>query len=80
MRVERMVSSEGGSRVIPAEAHREGGLPHLLTLAEVAEMLSVSQKTVRRLVAGRKLPCIRLGRVLRFQPADLFRFVEARKE
>ena len=54
--------------------------PPLLTLEEVAAYLSVSQKTVRRLVAGQRLRCIRLGRVLRFQQADLFRFVEARKE
>ena len=52
----------------------------LMTLVEVADYLRVSAKTIRRLVAGRKLPCIRLGRVLRFQPADVDRWVEARKE
>ncbi len=52
----------------------------LLTLPEVAGFLNVSPRTVRRLVASRRLRCVRLGRVLRFQPADLFRFVEARKE
>jgi len=55
-------------------------LPRLLTVEQVASVLSVSPKTIRRLVASRKLPCVRLGRVLRFQQADLFRFVEARKE
>ena len=52
----------------------------LLTLAEVAGFLRVSPKTVRRLVASGRLRCVRLGRVLRFQLADLFRFVEARRE
>lgn len=51
----------------------------LLTLREVAGLLRVSEKTVRRWVAAGKLPCMRAGRVLRFLPADLFRFVEARK-
>ena len=52
----------------------------LLTLQELAQILRLSDKTIRRLVAARRLPCIRLGRVLRFRPADLLRFVEARKE
>ncbi len=56
--------------------------PHesLLTLRQVAGYLRVSEKTVRRLVTTRKLHCVRVGRVLRFQPADLFRYVEAWKE
>ncbi len=53
---------------------------HLLTLGDVAEYLRVSPRTVRRLVSRHRLPCVRLGRVLRFSPADLLRFVEARKE
>jgi excisionase family DNA binding protein len=55
-------------------------LAPLLRLPEAAAFLNVSQKTVRRLVARRVLPCVQFGRVLRFQPADLLRFVEARKE
>lgn len=55
-------------------------VPQLLTLSEVAALLKVSQRTVRRLVAAHRLPCVRVGRVLRFDTADLFRFVEARRE
>lgn len=62
--------------VHPVRAH---DVPRLLTLPEVAEYLGVSAKTVRRLL-GRGLPCVRLGRVVRFRQADLLRFVEARKE
>ena len=54
-------------------------LDPLLTIDEVAAVLKVSPKTIRRLIA-RGLPCVRLGRVIRFQQADLLRFVEARKE
>ncbi len=57
-----------------------GGVERLLTLRELAEALQVSETTVRRLVARRRIPCIRLGRVLRFSPADLLRFTEALKE
>jgi excisionase family DNA binding protein len=51
----------------------------LLTIRDVAAYLSVSPKTVRRLVARGSLPCVRFGGVLRFQQADLFRFVAARR-
>lgn len=53
-------------------------LPRLLTLPEVAEVLQVSPKTVRRLVA-RGFPHIRFGRVLRFDPADVHRWLVARR-
>ena len=52
----------------------------LLTVHDVARLLKVSEKTVRRLVASGKLHCVRVGSVLRFLPADLFRYVEAGRE
>lgn len=55
-------------------------VPQLMTLAEVAQALQLSEKTVRRLVAARRIPCVRLGRGLRFVPGDVFRWLEARKE
>ena len=77
MRTERILSSDDGRE--PANAGRETVPPRLLTLPEVAAYFGVSPKTVRRLVS-RGLPCVRLGRVVRFRQADLLRFVEARKE
>lgn len=52
----------------------------LWTLREVAEYLRVSEKTVRRRVAQGTLPCVRIGRGLRFQPSELLRWLDARKE
>ena len=52
----------------------------LLTVRDVARLLRVSDKTVRRLVTAGRLHCVRVGRVLRFLPADLFRYVEAGRE
>lgn len=51
----------------------------LLTLREVAAYLRVSEKTVRRWVAQGRIPCVRLGRVVRFVAGDVFRWVSARK-
>ena len=51
----------------------------LLDTGGVAEILGVSTRTVKRLVQ-RGFPCVRVGRSLRFDQADVFRWVEARKE
>ena len=81
MASERALDLDSSASVGRVRTHTAGvDLHRLLTIEQVAAFLSVSPKTVRRLVTGRRLPCIRLGRVLRFQQADLFRFVEARKE
>ena len=51
----------------------------LLKLDEVAELLAVSPRTVRRL-AGRGLPAVRVGRILRFFRQDVERFVAGRRD
>jgi excisionase family DNA binding protein len=52
-------------------------LSELLTIEQVARVLAVSPKTVRRLIA-RGFPHTRFGRVLRFDPADVHRWIVAR--
>jgi excisionase family DNA binding protein len=56
------------------------GSPTLWTLQETAASLRVSQRTLRRQVAARRIRCVRIGRRLLFDPADVSRFVAARKE
>ena len=79
MRPERVPPRVDGRGPDPDEAGRETVPPRLLTLPEVAAFLSVSPKSVRRLVASRGLPHYRLGRVLRFDAADVSRWLAARK-
>lgn len=52
----------------------------LLSITEVARLLNLSVKSVRRLVARGSLPCYHIGRLVRFAPGDVFRWLEARKE
>ena len=52
----------------------------LLTLPEVAAFLSVSPKTVRRLIASGELGCVRIGAQLRFERDTLFQWISARRE
>ena len=51
-------------------------MEQLLTREQVAGLLSVSQRTVRRL----RIPTIRLGRLVRYRATDVARFVEARRQ
>lgn len=47
----------------------------LLTLAEAAELLKVSDRTVRRLVRRHPAAVRRVGRVVRYERGELFRAV-----
>ena len=56
--------------------NRDPGEPLLLTLAGVATLLQVSERTVQRLVANRVLSCVRLTpRVIRIRRGDLEAYV-----
>ena len=46
-------------------------LPKLITMDELAERLGVSHRHVRRLVDERRLPFLRVGRFIRFNPAEV---------
>ena len=52
----------------------------LLTAHELAQRLRVSEKTLRRWTVAERLPCIRVGRLVRFDPGDVSRWLSARKE
>lgn len=48
-------------------------------MREVMAYLVVSERTVRREVAAKRLLAIRVGRQLRFEAPDILRYVAARK-
>ncbi len=50
-------------------------LPTLLSVDATATQLSVSTKTVRRLITSGALPCCRVGRLVRIRAVDLATFV-----
>ncbi len=54
-------------------------LPHLLTIAEVAELEGVSQKTIHRRIRKGELPIIRDGVLIRVEPADYEAWRRARR-
>ena len=50
----------------------------LLTVAEVAAAMRVSNMTVYRLIKGGELPAVRVGKSYRLRETDLERFLEDR--
>lgn len=52
----------------------------LLTGREAAKSLAVSLRTLRALVQRGELTAVRIGRSVRFDPDDLRRLIEQRKE
>lgn len=51
----------------------------LLDTMETARFLGMGKRTVQELVADRKLAFVKIGRSIRFAPADLAAFVEANR-
>jgi len=49
----------------------------LLTVEQLAERLAVNQMTVRRMVNRGQLPAVRIGRAIRFRPADVDAFLKS---
>jgi excisionase family DNA binding protein len=53
--------------------------PVLMMARDAAAALSVCQKTLWALTRDGKLPVVRIGRAVRYDVADLRRFIEAAK-
>jgi excisionase family DNA binding protein len=51
----------------------------LLTIKQVARILQVNRRTVRRLLQRGELPWVRIGRQYRLEPAALDAFIAARR-
>lgn len=51
-------------------------LPTLLTIEEVANSLGVGVRHIRRLVSERRIPYLKWGHLLRFDPEDIRRWLD----
>jgi excisionase family DNA binding protein len=51
----------------------------LWTVDDAARYLQVSSRTIRRRIADRTLPVVRLGRVVRLHPDDVVEALEGRR-
>jgi len=53
--------------------------PMLLTVKEAAKSLAISERTLWSLTASGGIPAVRFGRSVRYDPADLRRWIESAK-
>lgn len=54
-------------------------LPQLLTMDQLAENLGVTPRHVRRLVDERRVPFLRVGRLIRVDPAEIAEWLDSRR-
>jgi excisionase family DNA binding protein len=51
----------------------------LLNTTESAAYLGIGRRTIQERVAARELACVKIGKSIRFDVADLDAFIESRK-
>lgn len=51
--------------------------PRLLNIDQLAELLCVRERHVRRLVQERRIPYIKWGHLIRFDPAEVKHWIDA---
>lgn len=52
-------------------------MPELVDIATAARQLGVAVRFMRRLVDERRIPYFKIGKYVRFDPADLTRFAQS---
>ena len=53
--------------------------PELVDIERVAKLLGVGERYVRRMVAERRVPIVKVGHYVRFDIADIRRWVEEQR-
>ena len=51
----------------------------LVGVEEVAELTSIPESTIRRMVTKGRIPCVRLGKHVRFDEEDIASWIERSK-
>jgi excisionase family DNA binding protein len=67
------------SRTEDASTFAPSPLPHLIDVTDLAEHLGVEVRHVRRLVHERRIPFIKWGHLVRFDPDQVSAWLEANR-
>ena len=51
-------------------------VPHLLSIDELVERLGTSTRHIRRLIAERRIPYLKVGKLVRFDPDEINRWLD----
>lgn len=55
------------------------GLPELVRIEDIAKALGITERHVRRLVDERRIPFVKVGFFIRFEPAQVARWVASQR-
>jgi excisionase family DNA binding protein len=64
----------------PRERDVRASLPTLLDIAGLANHLGVTPRHVRRLIAERRIPYLKWGRLIRFDPDEIAAWLDATRK
>ncbi len=53
--------------------------PSLLSIEQLAGWLGVTDRFIRRLVAERRIPFLKIGKFIRFDPADIEPWLDSQR-
>ena len=59
---------------------RQHGIEPLLSVEEVSQVLHISERGIYRFVSSGALPRVKVGQRTLFDPADVRRFIESRRD
>jgi excisionase family DNA binding protein len=54
-------------------------IPELMSIDQLAQRLGITVRHVRRLVAEKRVPYYKVGRLVRFDPAEITQWLETRR-
>jgi excisionase family DNA binding protein len=52
------------------------GFPELIDISTLTKLLGVGERYVRRMIAERRVPMVKVGRLVRFDLAEIRRWIE----
>lgn len=71
-----MVTQKGKDSPSPGTQSASSALPRLLDINALADLLGVTPRHVRRLVAERRIPFVKWGHLIRFDPQEVAAWLE----
>jgi excisionase family DNA binding protein len=63
-----------------ASSTQKGSTTELLTIKEFAKIVKIAPKTLYRLASAGKIPCVRIGRNIRFNPDMIDQMTQGGKQ
>ena len=55
------------------------GFPEIVDISTLAKLLGVGERYVRRMIAERRVPTVKVGRLVRFDLAEIRRWIEEQR-